>query len=81
LAIWTDEDVWGYIEEYNVPYCEIYDLGYEHTGCAFCLFGIHKEKEPNRLQRMKSTHPKLWRYGLDALGLRQVCEYMGVAYE
>lgn len=27
--------------------------GEQRTGCMFCLFGVHLEKEPNRFQRMK----------------------------
>lgn len=45
--------------------CEAEELettGVERTGCMFCLFGIHLEKEPNRLQRMKVTHPKQYEY-------------------
>ena len=36
--------------------------GCSRTGCMFCLFGIHLEKSPNRLERMKITHPKQYDY-------------------
>ena len=36
--------------------------GLNRTGCMFCLYGVHLEKEPNRLQRMKETHPKQYDY-------------------
>ena len=36
--------------------------GVNRTGCMFCLFGIHLEEEPNRLQRMKITHPKQYEW-------------------
>ena len=29
----------------------------KRTGCMFCMFGAHLEKEPNRFQMMKETHP------------------------
>ena len=32
--------------------------GCKRTGCMFCLYGCHLEKSPNRLERMKITHPK-----------------------
>lgn len=49
---------------------ELFDLdnpslkttGCSRTGCVFCLFGIHLEKEPNRLQLLSQTHPKLYEY-------------------
>lgn len=47
----------------------------------FCMFGAHLEKEPNRFQRMKVTHPKQYAYCMDKLGLREVLEYIGVPYE
>lgn len=34
--------------------------GAKRTGCMFCLYGIHMEKSPNRLERMKVTHPKIY---------------------
>ena len=55
--------------------------GCTRTGCMFCMFGCHLEKEPNRFQRMKNTHPKQWQYCMDQLGLREVLEYIGVPYE
>lgn len=36
--------------------------GCERTGCTFCGYGCHLEKSPNRFERMKDTHPKLYDY-------------------
>ena len=36
--------------------------GCDRTGCIFCMFGCHLEKEPNRFQRLKVTHPKQYEY-------------------
>ena len=55
--------------------------GCDRTGCMFCMFGCHLEKEPNRFQRMKQTHPKQYEYCMDKLGLKEVLEYIGVPYE
>lgn len=55
--------------------------GCNRTGCMFCMFGCHLEKEPNRFQRMKVTHPKQYAYCMDKLGLKEVLEYIGVPYE
>lgn len=55
--------------------------GCNRTGCMFCMFGCHLEKEPNRFQRMKQTHPKQYEYCMDKLGLKEVLEYIGVPYE
>ena len=55
--------------------------GCNRTGCMFCMFGCHLEKEPNRFQRMKITHPKQYEYCMNQLGLKDVLEYIGVPYE
>jgi len=80
LAIWNDENIWGYIEQKNLGYCTIYNQGYDRTGCLFCGFGVHLEEQPNRFQRLQQTHPKLWEYCMDKLGMREVLEYMGIPY-
>lgn len=33
---WEDEDVWEFIHMKNLPYCELYDQGYERLGCIGC---------------------------------------------
>ena len=43
---WTDEEVWEFIKEYNVPYCELYDRGYKRLGCIGCpLTGAKEQKK------------------------------------
>jgi len=36
LAAWTEEQVWQYIREHEVPYNRLYDQGYRSIGCAPC---------------------------------------------
>jgi len=80
ISFWTEEDVWEYIRIFNVPYSRIYDMGYDRTGCVFCLFGTHLEQKRglNRFQRMYSTHPSLWKFCMNKLGLKDVCKYVGI---
>jgi len=78
MSVWLEDDVWSYIKHCDVPYSSIYDMGYDRTGCVFCAFGVHMEPEPNRFQRMKETHPKLWTYCMDKLGMRAVLAHLGV---
>lgn len=68
----------------------------DRTGCIFCMFGCHLEKEPNRFQRLKETHPRQYEYCIgggeysedgkwqpskQGLGLGKVLDYIGVKYE
>lgn len=39
---WTDAEVWEFIHEYNVPYCELYDQGYKRLGCIGCPMADNK---------------------------------------
>ena len=68
--------------------------GCERTGCIFCMFGCHFEKEPNRFQRLKETHPRQYEYCIgggemvdgkwqpskEGLGLGKVLDYINVKY-
>lgn len=69
--------------------------GCDRTGCVFCMFGCHREKEPNRFQRLKETHPRQYQYCIgggemadgkwqpskEGLGLGHVLDYIGVKYD
>jgi len=81
LMFWNEKDIWDYIKHYNIPYSKIYDMGYKRTGCMFCMFGCHLEKQPNRFQLMQKTHPKQWKYCMDKLGIRKVLNYINVPCE
>ena len=81
LSFWTKENILEYIQVYNIPYSSIYDVGYERTGCMWCLFGITSEKGENRIQRMHRTHPKIWNYCVNNMGIGDVLDFLEVAYE
>lgn len=50
LAEWTEEEVWDYVREREVPYHPLYDRGYTSIGCAPCTRPV-KEGEPGRAGR------------------------------
>jgi 3'-phosphoadenosine 5'-phosphosulfate sulfotransferase (PAPS reductase)/FAD synthetase len=81
MSFWLESDIWEYIKQHKIPYSSIYDMGYTRTGCMFCMFGIHLEKGLNRFQRMSKTHPKMYNYCINDLGLGKVMDYIGVKYE
>lgn len=59
---------------------KLYTTGCDRTGCMFCMFGAHLEKEPNRFQRMKITHPKQYDYCINKLGCGAVLDHIDVPY-
>lgn len=54
--------------------------GCNRTGCFACMFGVQREPEPNRFQRMKLTHPKLYEYVIHDLKCGEVMDFMNVRY-
>lgn len=50
LAEWTEEEVWDYVREREVPYHAFYDRGYTSIGCAPCTRPVQKG-EPTRAGR------------------------------
>lgn len=81
LSIWTDADVWDYLKEFKVPYCELYDQGADRTGCMFCGFGAHIEKT-SRFARLRALHPKAYdifmSYTNNGVTYREALERIGV---
>ena len=75
MGFWLEEDIWDYIKKFDIPYSKIYDLGYKRTGCMFCAFGIHLEKE-DKFDLMAKTHPSLHKYVMNQLGLKEKIQYL-----
>lgn len=56
------------------------------TGCCYCMFGVHREKEPNRFQILKKYYPQIWEYCMKpteegGLGLKDILDFIEVKYE
>lgn len=97
ISFWVEQDVLKYLKDFNIPYATVYGdiveekgklktTGCDRTGCYACMFGCHLEKEPNKFQRLKQTHPKLWEYCMKdleegGLGIKKVLDFIGVKVE
>ena len=92
LAFWKEQDILKYIYDNKITINKAYGevickvdvystTKCDRTGCIYCGFGIHLEKEPNRYQRLEQTHPQLYNYCMDKLGFKEVCEYMDIPYK
>ena len=42
---WTTAEVWEFIKEYNIDYCELYDEGYTRLGCIGCPMATKQERQ------------------------------------
>lgn len=81
LSIWTDRDIQDYIRINGIRLSELYYMGYDRSGCMFCMFGIMADR--NRFLKLKATHPTIWANCMrerenGGLGLREVLEFMHI---
>ena len=92
LAFWKEQDILKYIYDNKLAINKAYgdiickDGIYsttkcDRTGCIYCGFGAHLEKEPNRYQRIELTHPQLYNYCMNKLGFKEVCDHMNIPYK
>ena len=91
MGFWLQQDVLEYIYINNLKIAPVYgEVVQENdvfkttlcdrTGCIFCGFGVHLEKEPNRYQLLEISHPQLHDYCMNKLGFKEVCEFMNIKY-
>lgn len=92
ISFWMEEDILQYIKDNNLEIASVYGDVVEEdgklkltkcqrTGCMFCMFGVHLEKDKNRFQQMKETHPQIYDYCINKLGIGRVLDFIGVKYD
>ena len=90
LSFWTEQDILRYIVDNGVEIPTVYGeiveekgrlttTGEKRTGCMFCLIGCHLNK-PNRFQSMKETHPNIYKYCMEQLGLEEVLTWLKIPH-
>lgn len=107
LSFWTNQDILEYINQNNLKIADCYGEikrdeeeklymdGVDRTGCVFCAYGCHRDKCPNRYQKLKKSHPKLYNYCIEGgqynqdgmwipsnegLGFGKVLDYLNIDY-
>ena len=96
LSFWTEQDILQYIKLCKLPIAKVYGdvievdgkfttTGVNRTGCIFCMFGVHFDKEPNRFQMLAQTHTQLYNYCMKpydkgGLGINKVLDYIKIPY-
>lgn len=56
IVDWSDELVWRFIVEDNLPYCDLYDKGFNRLGCIGCPMSTNKIKELNMYPKYKEQY-------------------------
>ena len=62
---WTTEEVWEFIKEYNVPYCELYDKGYTRLGCIGCPMATKNAEELEKYPKFKQAYIRAFQRMVD----------------
>jgi len=70
LADWSEQQVWAYIAEHEVPYNALHDRGFPSIGCAPCTRAI-APGEDVRAGRWWWELPELKECGLHPAGLKE----------
>ena len=55
---WDTAEVWEFIKEYKIPYCDLYDQGYKRLGCIGCPMagGKGQQREFERYPKFKNLY-------------------------
>ena len=62
LADWSDENVWQYLKDFDVPYNTLHDRGYPSIGCEPCTRAVKP-----------GEHPRAGRWWWEQDGVRKEC--------
>lgn len=54
---WLEWEIWDYIESNNLPYCRLYNEGFDRIGCVICPF---INSSPWKLKQHKERWPKIY---------------------
>lgn len=58
ICYWTEQEVWQFIREHNLPYCKLYNEGFKRLGCVGCPMSSRRKKEFKRWPGFE----KAWRF-------------------
>ncbi|GHV53149.1 hypothetical protein FACS1894181_16810 [Bacteroidia bacterium] len=83
MSIWTENDIWAYIRQFNLPYCFTYDIGIKRTGCLFCAFGCHV-KGDRHFYFLKGHKPKIYDHFMqmqnNGVSYKKALQYLGIDF-
>lgn len=53
---WSDDEIWEFIRDYKVEYCELYDRGHKRLGCVGCPMSTRQKEELERYPGLKKLY-------------------------
>ena len=91
MSFWTEQDVLRFIYAAKVKIPSVYGdivfpdkenimkmqlTGVQRTGCIFCLYGLKYDGAEDRFHKLEKSHPALYEYCMNGLGLKEVLKYL-----
>jgi phosphoadenosine phosphosulfate reductase len=73
IVDWTVQDVWAFIEERQLPYCELYRQGFKRLGCILCpnngpiATRKHLARWPKIAEAWRRAGIRSWERGTDGM--------------
>jgi phosphoadenosine phosphosulfate reductase len=58
IFTWSVRDVWGYIGRRKLPYCKLYDEGWDRVGCVGCPFNSRRVEQLGLYPGIASAYRK-----------------------
>lgn len=58
IVDWSENEIWSYILTENIPYCELYDQGWDRLGCIGCPLGSGQKRELELYPNYKKLYIK-----------------------
>ena len=52
---WSDDEVWQYIRDNNLPYCSLYDEGWKRLGCVCCP-NTNQQRDAKRWPKIAAAY-------------------------
>jgi len=62
---WSTADVWGFIRRHDLPYCSLYDEGFERIGCVMCPSNRYRVRDARRFPNFYKAYLRTFDKMLD----------------
>lgn len=56
IVDWSEVEVWSYILQEKIPYCELYDKGFDRIGCIGCPLSSNQKRELELYPKYKENY-------------------------
>lgn len=65
IVDWSEVQVWSYILKNNIPYCKLYDEGWNRLGCIGCPLSSNQKKELNAYPKYRDNYIRAFNHMIE----------------